>query len=75
MVAQSLRVLQLYQSLSPSILSQANFTAAKLLSSDAASVGKLTEGSHDTLTPLLELILDSPTQSSIKPSEEVMWEI
>ena len=62
-VAHSLRVLQLFQSLSPSILSMANFTAAKLLTSDVGS--RLTNGRHDTLVPLLQLVLDSPTRTAL----------
>ena len=72
LAAQSLRVMQLYQALSPSILSQANFAPAKLLIADfnADKLDGLSQNDYDILDPILQLISNSPMQS-LKPAEEV----
>lgn len=64
--------MQLYQALSPSILSQVNFAPAKLLIADfnADKLDSLSQNDYEILDPILQLISNSPMQS-LKPAEEV----
>ena len=67
-VIKTLKVMQLYQQLSPTLFAQVGFSVAKLLSETAGSRGLLADPC--VLSPTLKLVMET-TQESLRCLHEV----